>query len=99
MNKKEKREHTTIENFLRTTPCRKKLSKEKGRIAMNVIDKIALTLVVIGGINWGSVGLFQYDLVGALFGGMSSVVSRIVFTLVGISALWCISLLFRGSDD
>lgn len=66
---------------------------------MNVIDKIALTLVVIGGINWGSVGLFQYDLVGALFGGMSSVVSRIVFTLVGISALWCISLLFRGSDD
>ena len=66
---------------------------------MNVIDKIALTLVVIGGINWGSVGLFQYDLVGALFGGMSSMVSRIVFTLVGISALWCISLLFRGSDD
>ena len=66
---------------------------------MNVIDKIALTLVVIGGINWGSVGLFQYDLVGALFGGMSGVVSRIIFTLVGISALWCISLLFRGSND
>ena len=66
---------------------------------MNVIEKIALTLVVSGGINWGSVGLFQYDLGGAMFGGMSSVVSRIVFTLVGISALWCISLLFRGSDD
>ena len=64
-----------------------------------MLDVIALILTVIGGINWGSVGLFQYDLVGALFGGMSSVVSRIVFTLVGISALWCISLLFRGSDD
>lgn len=65
---------------------------------MNVIDKIALALVVIGGINWGSVGLFQYDLVGALFGGMSGMISRIIFTLVGISALWCISLLFRSTD-
>ena len=72
---------------------------QKGRKNMNVIDKIALTLVVIGGINWGSVGLFQYDLVGAMFGGMSGVVRRIIFTLVGISALWCISLLFRGSND
>ena len=65
---------------------------------MNWIDRIALLLVVIGGINWGSVGLFQYDLVGALFGGMSSMISRIIFTLVGIAALWCISLFFRGSD-
>jgi uncharacterized membrane protein YuzA (DUF378 family) len=62
------------------------------------MDKIALALVVIGGINWGSVGLFQYDLVGACFGGMSGMISRIIFTLVGISALWCISLLFRGTD-
>ncbi len=66
---------------------------------MNVIDKIALALIVIGGINWGSVGLFQYDLVGALFGGMSGMISRIIFTLVGISALWCISLLFRSTDS
>lgn len=65
---------------------------------MNMIDKIALALIVIGGINWGSVGLFQYDLVGALFGGMSGMISRIIFTLVGISALWCISLLFRSTD-
>ena len=65
---------------------------------MNWIDRIALLLVVIGGINWGSVGLFQYDLVGALFGGMSSMISRIIFTLVGIAALWCISLFFRSSD-
>ena len=65
---------------------------------MNWIDRIALLLVVIGGINWGSVGLFQDDLVGALFGGMSGMISRIIFTLVGIAALWCISLFFRSSD-
>ena len=65
---------------------------------MNWIDRIALLLVVIGGINWGSVGLFQYDLLGALFGGMSGMISRIIFTLVGIAALWCISLFFRSSD-
>ena len=65
---------------------------------MNWIDRIALLLVVIGGINWGSVGLSQYDLVGALFGGMSGMISRIIFTLVGIAALWCISLFFRSSD-
>ncbi|HIT78688.1 MAG TPA: DUF378 domain-containing protein [Candidatus Faecivivens stercorigallinarum] len=66
---------------------------------MNWIDRIALILLIVGGLNWGSVGLFQYDLVGALFGGMSGIISRIIFTLVGIAGLWCISLLFRGSED
>ena len=66
---------------------------------MNWIDRIALILLIVGGLNRGSVGLFQYDLVGALFGGMSGIVSRIIFTLVGIAGLWCISLLFRGSED
>ena len=66
---------------------------------MNWIDRIALILLIVGGLNWGSVGLFQYDLVGALFGGMSGIISRIMFTLVGIAGLWCISLLFRGSED
>ena len=66
---------------------------------MHWIDRIALILLIVGGLNWGSVGLFQYDLVGALFGGMSGIVSRIIFTLVGIAGLWCISLLFRGSED
>ena len=66
---------------------------------MNWIDRIALLLLIVGGLNWGSVGLFQYDLVGALFGGMSGIISRIIFTLVGIAGLWCISLLFRGSED
>lgn len=64
-----------------------------------VIDRIALILTVIGGINWGSVGLFRFDLVAWLFGGQTGTVSRVVYTLVGLSALWCISLLFRERDE
>ncbi len=60
-----------------------------------MIDIIALILIIIGGINWGSIGIFQFDLVGWLFGGQAALVSRIIFTLVGLAALWCISLLFR----
>ena len=63
-----------------------------------VMDKIALTLLIIGGLNWGSVGLFQFDLVAFLCGGSTSVVSRIIYALVGLAALWCISLLFRKSS-
>ena len=62
---------------------------------MSTIDNIALSLVIIGAINWGSIGLFQFDIVGALFGGQSSVFSRIIFTLVGLCGLWCIGLLFK----
>ena len=60
-----------------------------------MIDIIALILVIIGGINWGSIGIFQFDLVAWLFGGQAAMVSRIIYTLVGLAALWCISLLFR----
>jgi len=63
-----------------------------------ILDKIALALCIIGGINWGSIGIFRYDLVAALFGGQTATVSRIVYVLVGLSALWCISLLFRDCD-
>ncbi len=61
-----------------------------------VLDKIALALAIIGGINWGCVGLFRFDLVAALFGGQTGFMSRIVYSLVGLAALWCISLLFRS---
>ena len=67
-----------------------------------IMDRIALVLTVIGGINWGSVGLFRFDLVAWLFGGQTATVSRVIYTLVGLSALWCISLLFRSeilADD
>lgn len=60
-----------------------------------MLDRIALILSVIGGLNWGSVGLFRFDVVARLFGGADSVISRIIYVVVGLSALWCISLLFR----
>lgn len=62
-----------------------------------VLDKIALALAIVGGLNWGSIGLFGFDLVGFLFGGQASTMSRIIFILVGLAALWCISLLFRSN--
>ncbi|MDF2820088.1 MAG: hypothetical protein K0R15_529 [Clostridiales bacterium] len=58
------------------------------------LDSIALTLVIIGAINWGLIGFFQFDLVSTLFGDMS-VLSRIVYGLVGIAGLYCISLFGR----
>jgi len=59
------------------------------------MDTIALILSIIGSINWGLVGIFKFDLVAWLFGGQGSVVSRVIYTLVGIAGLWCITLLFR----
>ena len=64
-----------------------------------MLDKIALTLLGIGGINWGSIGIFQFDFVAWICGGQTGMISRIVYTLVGLSALWCISLLFREKSD
>ena len=64
-----------------------------------LIDKIALILVIIGGINWGAVGIFKFDVVSAVFGGQAATVSRIIYTLVCLAALWCISLLFRDRVD
>ncbi len=63
-----------------------------------IMDKIALTLAIIGGLNWGSVGIFNFDMVAFLFGGAASAMSRVVYTLVGLCALWCVSLLFREKD-
>ncbi|MDD4834804.1 MAG: DUF378 domain-containing protein [Lutispora sp.] len=62
---------------------------------MNRLDRLSLILVIIGALNWLLVGLFQFDLVAALFGGQSAVISRIIYTLVGLAGLWSISLLFR----
>ncbi|MBQ2696562.1 MAG: DUF378 domain-containing protein [Clostridia bacterium] len=62
---------------------------------MTTIDNISLILVIIGALNWGSIGLFGFDFVAAIFGGQMSVMSRIIFTLVGIAGLWSITLLFK----
>ena len=64
-----------------------------------MLDKIALPLAIIGGLSWGSIALFSFDLVAFLFGGQASVMSRIVYGLVGLAAIWCISLLFRSRTD
>ena len=64
-----------------------------------MIDKIALLLVIIGALDWGGVGLFGFDTVAFLFGGQLSVFSRVVYTLVGLAGLWCVTLLFRTGDE
>ena len=64
-----------------------------------IMDRIALCLAIIGGLNWGCVGLFRFDVVAYLFGGQTSTFSRVVYTLVGLAAIWCISLLFRQRDE
>ena len=66
---------------------------------VKTMDFIALLLVIVGAINWGSIGIFSFDIVGALFGGQASLISRIIFTLVGLAGLWCITLLFRDRND
>ena len=60
-----------------------------------MLDKIALALTTIGAINWGSIGLFKFDIVGFIFGGMDSLISRIIFTIVGLAGLWTITILFK----
>ena len=63
-----------------------------------MLDRIALILTIIGGINWGLVGIFRLDLVAWICGGSDTILARIIYTLVGIAAIWCISLLFRDND-
>ena len=58
------------------------------------MDTLALILVIIGALNWG-IGLFQFDLIASIFGGMSTIVSRIIYTIVGLAGIWGISILFR----
>ena len=63
-----------------------------------MMDKIALLLVIIGAINWGLIGVFQFDLAAYLFGGQSALFSRIFYTVAGAAGLWSISLLFRDRE-
>lgn len=62
------------------------------------MDQFALVLAIIGAVNWGSIGIFGFDIVGWLFGGQMTALSRIVFTLVGLAGIWCISLFFRDTE-
>ncbi|MDR2504616.1 MAG: DUF378 domain-containing protein [Oscillospiraceae bacterium] len=62
------------------------------------MDKVSLLLVILGAINWGLVSVFQFDVVSYIFGGQSAVASRIVYGLIALAGIWCISLLFRNTD-
>ena len=59
------------------------------------MDTAALLLVIIGALNWGLVSLFQFDLVAWIFGGQDAIVSRVIYTIVALASIWCISLLFQ----
>ena len=63
------------------------------------MDRVSLVLVIIGAINWGLISLFQFDLVAYLFGGQGALVSRVIYGLVALAGLWCISLLFRRREN
>ena len=63
------------------------------------LDWTALTLIIIGAINWGLIGLFRFDLIATLFGGMESVISRILYVLVGLAGLYCLSLYMKLDDE
>ena len=63
-----------------------------------MIDRIALALTIIGALNWGSIGIFRFDVVAWIFGGQDAVISRVIYTVIALAGLWCISLLFRERD-
>ena len=64
-----------------------------------IMDRIALILTIVGALNWGSIGLFQFDIVAWICGGQSSLLSRVIYTLVALAGIWCISLLFRARES
>lgn len=64
-----------------------------------MLDRIALILVIVGALNWGSIGLFGFDLVAWIGGGQAALISRIIYTVVGLCGIWCISLLFRERNE
>lgn len=63
-----------------------------------IMDRIALVITIIGALNWGSIGLFQFDLVSWVCGGAATVAARVIYTLVALAGIWCISLLFRARE-
>lgn len=64
-----------------------------------IMDRIALILTIVGALNWGSIGLFQFDLVAWICGGQTAILSRIIYTVIALAGIWCISLLFRARES
>ena len=73
-------------------------AQSKGEQAM-IMDRIALILTIAGALNWGSIGLFQFDIVAWICGGSSTLLSRIIYTVIALAGIWCISLLFRSREE
>ena len=65
---------------------------------MMIMDRIALILAIIGGLNWGAIGLFQFDVVAWIRGGAGTLLARIIYTVVALAAVWCISIVFRPDE-
>ena len=66
---------------------------------MKIVNKIALVLVILGALNWGLVGLFSFDLVAWIFGGATAILARIIYTLIALAGIWCISMLFMDDEE
>ena len=66
---------------------------------MRILDRIALILTIIGAFNWGAIGLFAFDAVAWICGGAETLLARIIFTVVALAGIWCISLIFRSEDE
>ena len=64
-----------------------------------MLDRICLLLVIIGSLNWGFVGIFQYDLVASIFGGSDALLARIIYTVIALAGIWCITWLFRSRGE
>ena len=64
-----------------------------------ILDRIALILTIVGSLNWGSVGLFRFDIVAWICGGAETMLARIIYTVVALAGIWCISLLFRSRES
>ena len=66
---------------------------------MMIVNKIALLLIIVGALNWGLVGLFSFDLVAWIFGGAAAIMSRIIYTIIALAGVWCISMLFMDDKE
>ena len=64
-----------------------------------IMDRIALIITIIGALNWGGIGLFKFDLVAWICGGQDALLSRIIYTVVALAGIWCISLVFRAREN
>lgn len=66
---------------------------------MNGLQRTALAITIIGALNWGLIGFFRYDLIAAIFGGQTAPISRILYAIVGIAGLYCLTILFKSDAE